>query len=186
MGKPVRPEELTASGEKCLERVSELALIGLPEPQLATALATSVEVHVSRIVGRLIVLSSESSSKFGSALIDDVGDRFVRTWHDRMSWLNRGFDLQISGGKGYQDFDALVQLRNAVVHGDGRLTESQTRTLDSLLKLQDKMQRVLRVQTAGRLQYDSASAALMVNVVREFVVVFDAAVLEKFQGARKF
>lgn len=185
MGASVDPAKLTASGEHCLARLSALTLLDLPVPQFATSAMTVIEIHVSRVLARLIVLSDLQATKLGAALVDEMRDDINRTWDTRMSWLSRGFGLAIAGEAEYQRLNNVTELRNAVVHGDGRLTDYQTASLTKVIALQKDLRRHLDVQAAGSIKYGTKTALLVETAIRNFVVFFDGRVLADFPKARK-
>lgn len=185
MGASVDPAKLTESGEHCLARLSALSLLDLPVPQFVTSAMTVVEIHVSRVLARLIVLSDLQATKLGAALVDQMRDDMNRTWDSRMSWLNRGFGLAIAGEVESQRLNDVTELRNAVVHGDGRLTDFQTASLTRVIALQRDLRRHLDVQAAGAIRYGPKAASLVEGAIRTFVIFFDARVLADFPKARR-
>lgn len=185
MGVKVDPARLTASGERCLRRVSELYVLGLPASHFAIVVMAPVEVHVSGIMARLIALSGESSMLFGGALIRHVGEGFFDTWDDRLEWLKEGFGLGFAGDRPYQQLSLVVEARNAMVHGDGQLTSRQTAKPTSLRALRRDLDKVLDVTCRGILLEPAASSVeKTVDVVRRFVVAFDDAVLSAYPSAK--
>jgi hypothetical protein len=185
MGSIVNPGALTESGERCLRRLCELTILGLPPAQLITVIGTVVEGHVSRILARLIVLSDVESTPLGSAMLSKQLESMDNTWADRNYWLRNGFALEYTGDAAYQDFDVLVQARNAVVHGDGSPTDRQTRDLKKLAALRRDFQKRLDATLHGRLSFGPQSSDLAMQIAREFVVAFDAEVVAKHPAARR-
>ncbi len=178
MGSVVDPSNLTESGERCLRRIAAFAQTPMPEGQLATAVTTAVEVHINRVLGRLIVLSNLQASPFAEAMIAELEDALIRTWESRMSWLARGFGIAVTGRQPYQRFDATIQLRNAIVHGDGQLTDLQQKSLAKLTALKRNLWTALSVQCIGLVPVPTASThAAIIDVARVFVASFDAEAL---------
>ena len=185
MGHPVDPARLTESGEQCLLRLGRLPSLRLPTGQLITVIGTVVEGHVSRILARLIVLSHVDSIQLGQALLDEQLDSMNDSWPKRNRWLKAGFDLDHAGYAPYQDFDLLVQARNAVVHGDGALTDRQRRDgTRKIIQLRNDLLAKLDITLRGQLRYGPDSAERALRVAREFVVDFDARVIRKHPQAR--
>lgn len=185
MGQIVDPAALTESGERCLLRLCELPTMGLPSAQLITVIGTVVEGHVSRILARLIVLSDVDSNPLGRALLSKQLDSMDNTWPDRNHWLRSAFALEYTGGTAYQDFDVLVQARNAVVHGDGSPTDRQSRDLQKLLTLRREFQKKLDATLHGRLAFGRGSSDMAMRIAREFVAAFDTEVITKHPVARR-
>ncbi len=186
MGTTVEPRLLTESGENCLRRIAALLGFPLPVPQLVTSMVTTVEAHVGRVIARLIVLSDVQVDRFGAAMVAHLEDEFVRTWLARTQWLDKGFDVAVRGGTTYQQFNVVIELRNAVVHGDGQLTDLQTKNLNKMLILRKDLWNTLGVDCSGmRPQYPAASRDHVLDVVTKFVVAFDKEILTKFPAAAR-
>jgi hypothetical protein len=177
---------LTESGERCVHRLAQLSLLDLPSPQLVTAAATAVEVHVSRILARLIALSDLLADRFAAAMIEDLEEDFVRTWRSRATWLDKGFDVQFAGTAEYQNLQVAVDLRNAIVHGDEQLTDLQTKNLNKVMALRKKLWSVLDVDCQGiRFRYAATSQDRILEVMAAFVVRFDQVVLSQHPEAAR-
>jgi len=149
MGAYVDPSLLTHSGEACLGRLLALGGLGLPPQHLATAVATAVEVHVSTTLARLISLSGLAEGQFGRAMIKELEDDFSKTWSARVAWFDKAFGITFAGNLQYQTFATLIELRNAVVHGDGQLTSQQTRDIRKVVQLRKDLNHKLDVQCGG-------------------------------------
>lgn len=184
MGSRVDPALLTRSGEQCLHRLSELPRLGLPPAQLITVIVTVVEGHVSRVLNSLIVLSDVDSNPLGHALLIRQADNMDSTWDNRKHWLKSAFDVDYAGSSAYQGLEVLVEARNAVVHGDGSLTERQKRPLKKLLSLRSLLQSRLGATLQGRLYFGEATSERAMEIARLFVLEFDKMVIEKHPEAR--
>lgn len=185
MGALINPSALSQSGERCLDRLVDIHFLGLPTPQVFVPIASSVEVHVSAMVARLVVLSSISDNPFGAALLQEAERDLTRTWNDRYRWLNRGFGLQLSGDSVPQRFNTLVEVRNSLVHGDGQLSDDQHGlTLKKLVALKKDMKKHLGVTADGRLRFGDDTKARAFAIAREYVQYFDQAVLKVYPAAK--
>lgn len=182
MGPVIDPNRLTPSGERCVRRLDRLAALGLPPEQFVTAVTTPVEAHVSRMIGYLILLSDIDRSALGRALIEAAEDAMTRNWTDRTDWLARGFEISVRDRTAWQRFDTVVQARNALVHGDGFLSDQQLAlTLTKLLTLKRRLGDELGVSwSGGRLAFDSSSARAAHDAARTFVADLDERILAKF------
>ena len=182
MGNTVDPAALTDSGERCLRRVSDLYLLHLAAEHFAVVAMAPVEVHVTSVIHRLIGSSPESDTDFGRALIEHIDSGFVDNWPSRMKWLKNGFGLTIVGNRPYQDLRLVIELRNAMVHGDGQLTEKQ---VGQIRTLRSDLAKGLSVSCQGRILQPSASTAEnTLRVIRSFVADFDAVVMRVYPAAR--
>lgn len=184
MGSVIEPAKLTESGERCIARLTELVELRLPAPQLITAIGTVVEVHVTRILTQLVQQSGIQGDPLGNAMLNHIGEEMTRTWPDRAKWLKNGFSIQYKGRPAAQDFDILIELRNAVVHGDGAASEQQQRQSMAILSAMRKLlSDRLDVEFRGRAKFANTSGALAMDIARRFVVDFDQLVLETFPDA---
>lgn len=178
MGRQVEFRELTSSGENCLEGIARLSLsIGqptvTPEWVLVDAL-TAVEVHVDRSIETLVNHSGISSTRFGSSLLADLGEGMNKSWHARFQWLADGFGVNVKGGKVAQDLNVVIECRNAIVHGSGRLTKRQQSPFVKFTDLRRRLASVLEVEVHGtRLVLSNSSAHRVLAVSRDFVGGFD-------------
>lgn len=111
----------------------------------------------------------------------EVEDSIFRTWEARRKWLSSAFDINVSGERASQEFDAVIDLRNSIVHGDGQLTDLQLSKLKDFFRLRDQYVRVLSAQVSGRfITLSSDVAVRAATVSRDFVLHFDRVLLTKF------
>lgn len=178
----IEPGHLTASGEQCLRRVTELSASGGPAQQLVTSIATAVEVHLSSVLDRLIRTSVVAGERLGGALLAKVGDDIQRTWDSRADWLKEGFGLQVKEDASYGDFSLVVDVRNAVVHGAGRLTDYQMRSIERTVALRRDLDRRLDIDAHSELRFGPSSLAKITEAVRKYVLFFDRHLLKSYPG----
>lgn len=158
-----------------LQRLSVFA--GGDQVQAILAAATIAESYADEVIQVLVVSSGIDSTLFGRTLIRNSEESFFHNWDDRYNWLRDAFQVKISGSRPSQDLRALVELRNAILHGGGRLTKKQVRDVPRMVDLENQLLRVLRVQVeGGALRYVGATDALALRVARSFVLALDAAV----------
>src|SRR5579859_291694 len=99
----------------------------VPPDWLVVTCVTCVESHFDRVLRSLIAVSGVGENKFFNSMYEAIRDDIFKTWDSRLKWLDDGFGVAISGDSAIQDFRTMVDLRNAIVHGRGRLTEMQQR-----------------------------------------------------------
>jgi len=143
---------LTASGEAAVRRIAMLAAdgSGRPPQDLIVALVTLAEAHVDRCIDALFAASPVLDLPLGAALFREVKDSIHRTWRSRYEWLSTGFDVKVSGTRPAQDFDTLVELRNTIVHGNGRITDLQSSNANRLASLKAGFRQTLGIESLGR------------------------------------
>ncbi|MFE5089203.1 hypothetical protein ACFRCI_02120 [Streptomyces sp. NPDC056638] len=179
--------KLTENGESVLRRVS---LLG-SSPYVATdhdairaavvSCATLVEAHVDKVIKSLFTADAAMSFPLARVLHAEVEDSIFRTWEARRKWLASAFGINISGDKAAQEFDAVVGLRNSIVHGDGRLTDLQVGSLKDLFRWKEQFTRVLSVQMSGRTIILTPEVAVKSAIIsRDFVLHFDGVLIEAF------
>jgi hypothetical protein len=73
-----------------------------------------------------------------------------RSRHDRHP-LRDGFGVEYMGAKAYREFGVLIELRNAVVHGNGAASDQQERKgVATLQRLRSMFAKLLDVDFRGR------------------------------------
>lgn len=172
---------LSSSGESCSHSLSRLSTLSeqsavSPEWIVVDAVA-AVEVHVDRAIESLVLDSGISLLPIGSAFLSRYREDMSRTWDARYDWLSDGFGINIKGKPFQQNFHAIVECRNAIVHGSGNLTKRQQGTLGKFIQLRKQLESVLKVNiygTAINFSVDSAQRSL--RVASEFVYGFDSEV----------
>ncbi|MEU8977616.1 hypothetical protein [Streptomyces sp. NPDC048309] len=179
--------QLTESGEGVLRRVSILGTrpyANTDQDGIRAAVvscATLVEAHVDKVIKSLFSADAAMSFPLARVLHGEVEDSIFRTWEARRKWLSTAFDINVSGDKASQDFDAVIDLRNSIVHGDGQLTDLQLSKFKDLFRLKEQYARVLSAQVNGRLIALSSGVAVRSAIVsRDFVLHFDKVLLAKF------
>lgn len=138
------------------------------------ALTSIVEAYVDNVLRVLIEESDVARHPFLAAMYSELEDHIFQSWTDRFRWLRDGFRVSISGSIPAQDMHTLVELRNCVVHGNGRLTDRQVRDLPKMIELEHQLSRVLRVTVESRrIHLSEQTFVSAVHVCRSFVVALD-------------
>jgi hypothetical protein len=177
--------ELTRSGLLCLEELVQIAILSYGAPiaseWLVVTSTTCVEAHFDRLINALIASSRVSDSKFASALLDDNYEEIFKTWDSRLKWLDKGFGIGIAGDRPVQDYRTLVDLRNAVVHGQGHLTLFQQRNFAKFLALKQSLARLFDVNFMGTaVIFTDALHFKVIEACRLVVAHLDRAVLNLY------
>lgn len=152
----------------------------LPE-DLIVALVTLAEAHIDRSIDELFAASRLLDLPLGAALFREVKDSIHRTWRSRYEWLSNGFGLKISGTLPAQEFDTLVELRNSIVHGNGRITDLQSSTTSKLVSLRASFRQSLGVECFGRrLVLDRGVENTASRIGCRYIAAFDATLISSF------
>lgn len=139
---------------------------------------TSVENHVNRLLKSLVAANSMPENPFMAALLLEIGDDIYRTWESRLRWMSQGFGVALAGHTEVQEYLFVVELRNALIHGDRKLTPTQIRSLPKLLALKRDMARVLGVVFNGiEIRLDKHVTVNSLELARRFVIYLDTSVL---------
>ncbi|MCX5226290.1 hypothetical protein [Streptomyces sp. NBC_00233] len=178
---------LTESGEVVLRRVGILGTTPFANSDqdgiraAVVSCATLVEAHVDKVIKSLFSFDAAMALPLTRVLHAEVQDSIFRTWESRRKWLATAFGLNISGDRQSQEFDAVIDLRNSIVHGDGQLTDLQLSRFKDLFRLKEQYARVLSAQMNGRSITLSSEVALRSAIVsRDFILHFDNELLVRF------
>lgn len=133
-----------------------------------------VEAYTDHVLRRLIECSGVTDIPLGRLLVSQNQDSFYQNWKNRYFWLRNAFDVSVTGTSAEQDFATLVELRNAIIHGGGRLTEKQTRDIKQQIALERRLDQVLKVQIEGQelINLDGTDSRA-IKVARTFVLLLD-------------
>ena len=167
---------LTTSGEVTARRIAMLAADASDRPpeDLIVALVTLTEAHIDRCIDALFAASRVLDLPLGVTLFREVRDSIHRTWRSRYEWLSNGFDLKISGTRSAQEFDTLVELRNSIVHGNGRITDLQSSTASRLVSLRANFRQSLGIECFGRrVVLDRGVEIIASRIGYRFIAAFD-------------
>lgn len=139
--------------ESALLRLGQLDLARLATREitvesLAMTVATEAENFTDKVLEKLIDTSVVRGSKFGNELIKEIGSKFYSSWPERKRWL-KSFACWVDPGIEEQLL-AVIDMRNAIAHGSGRLTRLQTGNMQKQLALESSLQRILLVTVDGK------------------------------------
>lgn len=97
-----------------------------------------------------------------------------QSWANRLKWLRDGFGMDLAGSSIQNDMQTVIDLRNALLHGDGRLTPHQTRSLNKQLALERQLEKVLSITSeAKKLRLSSATAGTCMSIARNYIIYID-------------
>ncbi len=155
------------------------------QSQVVLTVASIAESYVDGALTALIAVSGYDTSAFGRALFAALEDRIYQSWSERHDWLQRGFSVSVAGTAATQDLLTLAELRNAIVHGGGRLTERQSRELGPLIALEERLQKSLQVRTENRYVYLTKETRLRaIKAAREYILQLDAEIRRQHPSVR--
>uniref|UniRef100_A0AAU2VSU0 RiboL-PSP-HEPN domain-containing protein n=1 Tax=Streptomyces sp. NBC_00008 TaxID=2903610 RepID=A0AAU2VSU0_9ACTN len=179
--------QLTESGESVLRRVSPLGAAPYDASDhdaiqaAVVSCATLVEAHVDRVIKCLFAADDAMTFPLARVLHAEIEDSIFRTWDARRKWLASAFGINISGDRENQQFDAVIGLRNSIVHGDGSLTDLQIGNVKDLFRWKEQFARVLSAKVSGRRITLTPEVAVKAAIIsRDFVLHFDRILLATF------
>lgn len=82
-------------------------------------------------------------------MLTHLEDQFNQSWTARLRWLASGFGISLAGTEVDGDRATLVEARNAIVHGGGKLTARQTRSVGDALDLQRRLRDRMNAELVG-------------------------------------
>lgn len=141
------------------------------------SICTVLEVFVDSTLLSLIEASGVSNTRFGVALLRHLEDQLNQSWTSRLRWLSNGFGVSLAGTEIDSDRGTLVEARNALVHGGGKLTGRQVRNPAEALDLQRRLRDRMGVTVVGH-SLDIGKPALdwSFKVARKYIRELDATV----------
>ncbi|MGR0220874.1 hypothetical protein [Agromyces sp. ZXT2-6] len=166
----------TQAAEGALSRLVGLLELNevAPSAMLVSNVTTIVEVYVDHVLDFLIDQDPATQYAFGAALVSAHRREMHDSWPHRHDWLAKGFGLAIGATPEGNRLLSLVDLRNALVHGNGVLTERQTLDWRSLAKIRS-MEQVVKCRTNGRRVFvDETTVTTSVQIGRNYILTLDA------------
>lgn len=172
---------LSTSATATLKEIARLQLSNEVPERTIVLIATLGETYFDGMLTSLIALEDGSRSAMYEALLGDVRESIHSSWPSKFEWMRKGFGLSLQGMRGVQDFNCCVDLRNLIIHGNGRLTRMQTKQFDKSIELRKSLERVMNVTMQGnRVIVDFASAQAGIRIARSFVTCVDREILAKY------
>lgn len=114
------------------------------------AVSSRVEALADRFIDLLIRESGVDSTQLGKSLLQEYGDSFHQSWPARNKILKGGFGIKAASMPVWQNMELVIEVRNAIVHGDGSLTSRQAKDPASLITMRKRMAKLLRSDIQGR------------------------------------
>ncbi|MGM1061370.1 hypothetical protein [Saccharothrix sp. Mg75] len=129
-----------------------------------------VESYLDSLGGQIWRETIKSHSSVIRQLVTDMELRATSTWDERKSSLSRYHSIDIQSFGRWSEFDAAIDVRNAIAHGLGSLTMRQRNSKD-----RDKI-RAIGVSVVGdRIDLDWNALDRCYLLCRELILYVDAA-----------
>lgn len=145
-----------------------------PREWVVISAAAIAESFADRLIERLVASSEVARSAFGRKLLSESANSFNQSWTQRNMWLSDGFGIRLSGTAIGQNMMVIVEVRNALMHGLGSLTDRQVKNPSSAIALQGQIRRVLNSQVHGRrVLLGQDAGVIATDVARTYVLELD-------------
>lgn len=166
--------EITGPTELAVRRLSQLPATVSHTAGIISSSVSITEVRIDEMIDSLIELHPHAQTDFGSYILDRMRSGFHQNWSNRIEVLRRGFAISPVSQTISQKFDQLVNLRNALAHGDGRLTALQTARPSAGIELRRSIERTFGIAVAGReLRLNHGAGAVAVTVACDYLLAMD-------------
>ncbi|WES64623.1 hypothetical protein P0L94_00805 [Microbacter sp. GSS18] len=168
---------------KTVGRLAERALWAIADshsngtsPELVVLRSCALtEGYVDDLLDQLSAADLHAASDFQELAFGQVRTQLHQSWQSRRQWLKDGFGISIAGSQAAQEFDVLVELRNALTHGAGELTRLQRNRLSDQLALESKLVSVMKLGMRGnRLNLTAETSVAAVKIACSYVIALDS------------
>lgn len=168
---------VSIDAEVTVRRLStELLDVRDPESLVLSAVATT-EAHVDNVIQRLIDEVAAQQSRLGAFLLAKAEGTFKQSWQARNDMLRGGFGIVVEPQLLTQNLQLVIDVRNALAHGDGSLTAQQVASWSKAVALRRDLQSRLGVSVSGRkISLTPESARTAVTILVDFICALDTAV----------
>lgn len=190
MGEYIDPGTLTPSGDRCVAELAEILRAATREhtvsAQLIIGTVTIVEGHVNRLLELIVRASGGIDTSFSRAALRALEGEIYRTWDSRLRWIADCMESGISlGDVEVQDFKSVIEVRNALVHGHGKLTSSQARSITQLVELRARLRQRLNIELVStRLVLHTSTPDRVSAIGRAFVKYLDGRAIMEYPALK--
>ncbi len=168
---------VSADAEATVRRLSALLEGSTPNSSAFTAAVAITEAHVDATIQLLLDRSDARNSQLGAFLIDRSTASLRQTWSARQELLRDGFGVVVTPQSLVQQLSLIVDVRNALAHGDGSLTSVQTTSWSKANELRRSLARTLQIFVEGRIiTFTPKSVETAVKMLIDYVIGLDLVV----------
>lgn len=169
--------------------LTEISLIGVQADLDARAAVLNVvpivESYVDWNITSLVSSSRLRAHPLGEFLLADQAERMLDSWPTRTRVLKEAFSLSLKDLASWEQWDAVLELRNAYMHGNGCLTNRQASHVNKLAPMSKQLALVDCTLSGRRVHTGSATAILAVRAASDFVDEVDGIVWSKLDPAQR-
>ena len=136
--------------------------------------ATLVEAHVDRLLDIHTANAWAPATAIEDYAAGELRTQMHQSWPSRKTWLKQAFAISFAGTAEDNQFSLLVELRNALVHGAGRITDLQSKALPSRLSLEKALISTFKINIVdGAVRATPESSATVLRVARSYLIRLD-------------
>ena len=169
-----RIPNVTLATELTIGRIREAGISTITARDLILTIVPEVESRIEEMIRELVSRAKFAPTALGSFLIKDNLDSYFQSWKEREKILKDVFGFSVSGSKIGQDFQLLVDVRNALMHGNGSFTSQQSQSLTAVLTLKKKLGVDLSVEVQGqKLLLDGLNRIKVCDAASKYLVEAD-------------
>lgn len=177
---------ISAPTENAIYRLTQLQASGSPVAGVISSSVSITEVRIDAMIDSLVEAHPHAQSGFGSFMLGRVRSDLHLNWRSRTQALGKGFGVSPGVQQTSQRFDYLVDLRNAIAHGDGGLTAFQIARTSAGIELRRNIEKTFEIVVAGRkLKLNQRAGDIGVSIACEYLLAMDEVYSRVLNALRK-
>lgn len=143
-------KDVSGELETSIGKLTSLCLGPLTIRELILSSVSEVEQHVDDMLIDMVQQPGHRFTEVSTYFIDQHLDEYLKTWKAREKFLKDVFHVSLSGESVGQKFTALLDVRNALMHGNGFLTKFQIKNPRTALGDMDNISRFFDIVFCGK------------------------------------
>ncbi|MGJ0203048.1 hypothetical protein NHL51_02645 [Leucobacter sp. gxy201] len=117
--------------------------------ELVLSVVPEVESHVDIRLRSFTHRDESAQTRLGQFWIKENLSGLLSTWEGRKRLIKLATSQDFFGDQLSQDFFTLIDLRNAIMHGNGRITPLQAKSVKTYLDLRKRLHSGFNIHTNG-------------------------------------
>mgnify|MGYP001028699958 CR=1 FL=1 len=177
------PQRLSVHAERALRSIAESS--AQINPDFAVFRVSSiVEVYVDELLESTVARYFGDATPFERSVADHIDTQMRQSWSERRKWLKSSLGVDLSGQAVEQEMQIVIDLRNAIAHGGGRVTHLQKKVLQKQLSLQRDFEAKLGAFCDGdRVTCTDATLRLASKIATRYVHAIEEGIEQAKPGA---
>lgn len=163
--------EVPAETERSLFRLRLISIESSSAREVILSSVSEVEHAVDTFVLSNVNRYSHRQNEIGTFFIERHLSEYLMSWSNRFTLLSELFDVSNSGEVVGQNFRKLLEVRNALMHGNGSMTSVQTGNFGKCTSLMRDLNSLFGVEFRGReLILDSVDRGRVFDVSSRYLM----------------